>query len=101
MLLPPMQLTACPHLPPVALLIALMKTAAKRLQAVPCTRGRVAEWVFDSAPPPAHIAQRAVAATEVQPPRAASPVGVPEAGAQHLAAARAPRWWPLGLPSRP
>ena len=65
------------------------RLTAERLQAVPCTCGRAAEWMFFSAPLPAHIAERAVAATKVRPPRAASLVGVPEAGTQHLAAARA------------
>ena len=61
------------------------RLTAEELWAIPCTRGRAAEWVFDSAPPPTHIAERAVAATEVRPPVTASPDGVPKAGAQHLA----------------
>ena len=55
----------------------------------PRTRGRAAEWVVDdTGPPPAHVAELAMVATKVQPPRAASHVGVHEAGAQHPAAIR-------------
>ena len=80
MLLPPVQLTTCPHpAAPRTLPDNSGRLTAERLRAVPCT----AEWVVDTAPPPAHVAELTVAATEVRPPKAASPVGVLEAGAQH------------------
>ena len=87
-----MQRTACPRLLPVALLIVPLITAASSRLAVPCTRRRATEWVFDSTPPPAHIAKRTVAATEVLPLGTVSLDGVPDAGARHptAAPARAP-----------
>ena len=61
---------------------------AERLRAVPHTRGRAAEGLVDTAPPPAHMAELAVAATEVWPLRGATPVGVLEAGTQRPTATR-------------
>ena len=77
------------------------RLTAERLQAVPSTLRRPAKWVFDSAPPPAHIAERAVVPTEVRPRRMASPDGVPQSACITLSLRGPVRWWPLPLPSGP
>ena len=90
MLLPPVQLTTCPHLLPAAPhTVPLTTVADSRPKGCPRAHGRAAEWVVDTAPLLVHVTGLAMVATEVRPPRAASPAGVPEAGAQRPAAMRA------------
>ena len=78
----------CPHLLPAAPHTVPLTTAADS-QPKGCGRSHTPAGVVATAPPPAHVAELTVAATEVRPPRAASPVGVPEAGAQRPTAMRA------------
>ena len=46
----------------VPLTLLTGRLTAERLRVVPRTRGREAEWVVDTAPPPADVAELAVAA---------------------------------------
>ena len=86
-LLPPLRLTTCPH-PAAPHTMPLTTAAHSRPKG--CGRSHApadaAKWVVDAAPPPAHVAELAVAASKVRPPTVATSVGLPEAGAQHPAA---------------